>query len=251
MKLWVKIGLGAAGAVITFFGGKAWVDRNIYNHDGYNNLGFNRSGFDREGYDHDGYNLEGYNRAGYNKSGFDREGYNNEGYNARGYDRNGYNRYGYNEKGFDINGFDHSGYDELGYNRNGYDRSGNDISVYGDIISHMEANKQSSFVQLNTHQFRYALSDIRVGIENGIKAFLAHKLGKGYENNSLDYNIGVCEKNRFFTQDFIEKLYSAKKHCNDILHEDVEKNVDQVYFSYKVLCELTEELRIAAGLKKT
>ena len=248
MKLWVKIGLGVGGAIITALGGKAWVDRHIYDEDGYNGLGYNRDGYDRNGFDQDGYNHEGYNRNGYNRSGFDHDGFNQEGYNSRGYDRNGYNRYGYDAKGFDIHGFDHSGYDRLGYNRDGLDRSRNDRNIYASIIIQMEANQTKAYHQLNAHEFRYALSDIRVGIESGIKAILAHKLGKGYETNTLDRNIGVCESHRLFDQEFIEKLYGAKNHCNAPLHGDVEKTVDQVFFCYKVLCEVTDELKLATGL---
>ena len=247
MKLWIKIGLGVGGAIITAFGGKAWVDRHIYGEDGYNGLGYDRDGYNRDGFDQDGYGRDGYNQKGYNRSGFDRLGFDQEGYNCRGYDRDGFNRYGYDEKGFDIHGFNRSGYDRLGYNRDGFDKSGNTKSVYASIISQMEANQKKSYTQLNAHEFRYALSDIRVGIETGLKAILAHELGKGYEANNLDRNIGICESHRLFDQDFVEKLYGAKKHCNVLLHEDSTKTVDQVFFCYKVLCEVTDEVRAATG----
>lgn len=251
MKGWTKLGLGIGGAIITAFGGKAWVDRHIYNDDGYNALGYDRSGYDRNGYDKDGYNIHGFNRYGFDRNGYDREGFNAEGYNASGYNRNGYNRYGFDRNGRDADGFDRSGYNYFGFNRNKVDRSSHDLDYYVRKAADMEENQRKSYRQLKENNFRYALSDIRVGIETGVRSILAHKVGTGYEKNPLDTNIGACERNKLFDHEFIGKLYSAKNHCNAVLHPDEDpgdKTFEQIYFCYKVLCEITDELKLSVGL---
>ena len=248
MRGWIKLGFGLVGAIVTAIGGKAWADRHIYNDEGYNALGFDRNGYDCNGYDKEGFNAHGFNRYGYDRSGYDAEGYDAEGYNASGYNILGFNRYGYDRTGRDADGYDRSGYDLHGYNRSGVDRSGNSAAYYEQRISDMIDNQHSSYRQLQDNNFRYALSDIRVGIEHGIKDILAHRLGKGYENKKLDYNIGICERNKLMEQDFIEKIYSAKSHCNLLLHENCARTFEQVYFCYKVLCEVTDEERMVVGL---
>lgn len=248
MRKLVKNGLKLLGIVVAGLGLNELDKRVRYKADGYNRIGFDHDGFDRNGFD-----KEGFDRHGYNRAGFDRDGYNTEGYNARGYNRYGYNRDGRNERGFDRDGYDlegynWSGYDRLGYKRDGIDRSGNTKAYYVQKVSEMEGNSRAAHIQMKAGQFPYALRDIRVGVEKGIKAILAHKVGKGYDDNRLDYNIGVCSRNNVFQQEFIEKLYSAKMHCNDTAHDDYEKTYNQVHFSYKVLEKVIETLKQFTGL---
>ncbi len=250
MMSWIWIVLGAGLVIIIIIRGKTWLDHHIYIKDGYNKLGYDRNGFDRDGYDQYGYNIKGFNREGYNKKGYDVDGYNKEGLNEFGLNREQYERrtkmYG------NPNVYNILGYNYLGYDRNGLDEGENDKNYYVKVVSNLELKQNSAYRQLNEHEFRYALSDIRVGLEMGVKAILDHRsspnIKKLYENSQLDYMIGFCEKTRLVKKELAQKLYSAKKHCNDILHGDSEKNVDQVFFCYKVLCELTETLKKQVGL---
>lgn len=237
-------------------------DREGYDRKGFDKEGFNRSGFDKRGFGRDGYNSSGYNRSGFdregfdkkgfdqtgfNKSGFDRHGYDKEGYNSSGYNRRGFNREGRDIRGFDVQGFDVDGFNRFGYDQFGYDRKGNDISghsrnYYRTKVSEMQENSQSAHKQMKSGEFAYALRDIRVGLEKGIKAVLAHSYGNGCEGNTLNQNLEICSYKRIFDQEFISKLHEAKNHCNDLAHEDCDKEYNQVHFCYKVLEELTSEL---------
>ena len=244
MKKAVKIFGGQLTGLASALGIANEVDKHI----NYGEDGFNRLGRDRMGYDRNGYDKSGYDRQGYNKSGYDREGYDRSGYNVDGFDRNRYNREGRNSRGFDKNGYDCEGFDRKGYDYQGYDRSGNDRSGHSKVyytrkIQEMRENCDSAHRQMKDNHFEYALRDIRVGIEKGVKAALAHTLGKGYENNTLNQNIDICSRKNIFPNDFVEKLKGAKKHCNASAHEDCDKEYNQVHFCYKVLRELTDVLQ--------
>lgn len=219
-------GLGLSGILGGVY--NEYDKRHRYKADGYNRLGYDRNGFDRAGFDKKGYNKAGYNIHGFNKDGYDSEGYREDGFSHEGYNRDGFNRSGYNRQG---------------YKENGKDRSGNEKAYYEKKVAEMQENIRNAYLQMSNSQYAYALRDIRVGIEKGIKAILAHEIGKGYENNRLDSNIRVCSQKKVLNQDFINKLYSAKLHCNDALHDDCKKEYNQVYFCYKVLEELTDELK--------
>ena len=234
----ILVGFGSAIGLINE------VDKRVrYRDDGFNRLGRDRMGYDREGYDCDGYDKEGYNRAGFNREGYDRSGYNADGFDRNRYNREGRDFRGFDKQGYDYEGFDRKGYDYQGYDRVGLDRSGHSKDYYMRKTQEMLGNSKSALRQMKDKHFEYALRDIRVGIEKGIKLTLAHKLGKGYENNKLNYNIDICSQNNIFTPDFIGELKSAKNHCNDAAHEDCEKEYGQVFFCYRVLEELIEELQ--------
>lgn len=244
----VKAGLRLLGLAAAGLGLNELDKRLRYKADGFNRMGFDREGYDRDGYDKDGFDHQGFDRNGFDRNGYDAEGYDRSGFDIRRYDRNGRDRYGFDRNGLDAEGYDRNGYDSEGYSRNGEDRGGHDKSYYANRVTQMEENQRTAYEQLKAHNFRYALSDIRVGIEHGIKDVLSHKVGKGYENNKLDFNIGVCEKKKVMEQEFIEKLYSAKSHCNLLLHENSERTFEQVFFCYKVLCETTDAVKDITGL---
>lgn len=240
----VKLVIGLLGGL-----GLNEIDKRFhYMADGYNRMGFDRDGYDRDGYDKDGFNRQGFDRDGFDRKGYDAEGYDRNGFDINRYDRNGRDKYGYDRNGIDTEGYDRDGYDSKGYDKNGQDRAGHDKQYYANRVTLMEKNIGTARVQLRVDNFRYALSDIRVGIEQGVKDILSHKVGKGYESNRLDYNIGICEKKKIMEQEFIEKLYSAKNHCNLPLHEDIEKNRNQVYFCWQVLREITEDVKNMTGI---
>lgn len=138
-------------------------------------------------------------------------------------------------------------FDSKGYNIKGLDRSNYSREYYSRIVSEMIGKHDTAYRQMKLDNYNYALHDIRIGIEMGIKASLAHKLGKGYEDNWLRINIKICLEHEIFTKEFIKKIQSAVGHCNDVLHyNDPERSVKeyrQVHFCYKVLEELTEQVR--------
>ena len=209
MKKAVKIFGGLLTGLASALGIANEVDKHInYGENGFNRLGRDRMGYDRNGHD----------KSGYNKSEYDREEY-------------------------DCEGFDRKGYDYQGYDRSGNDRSGHSKIYYTRKIQEMRENCDSAHREMKEYHFEYALRDIRVGIEKGVKAALAHTLGKGYENNTLKQNIDICSQKNIFPNDFVEKLKGAKNHCNASAHEDCDKEYNQVYFCYKVLRELTDSLQ--------
>lgn len=240
----ILAGAGAAAAVIVaIIVADKQNKRNHYDQNGYNTQGYDREGFDKDGFNKKGFDRDGYDRSGFNQDGFDKEGYNREGLDRRGFDRSGFNARGFDKSGFNADGYDWKGFDSQGYNADGIDRSGNTKKYYAIKIHEMEENSRTAKEQMNLYRFPYALRDIRVGLERGVKAILAHKLGKGYEDNSLNDNLTVCSRNKIFDQDFTEKIHSAKTHCNDTSHEDCEKTHEQVYFCRAVLNELIDELK--------
>ncbi len=225
-------------------------DRDGYDREGYNAMGFDKQGYNRSGYDKNGYGYDGYNARGFDKYGYDREGYDSKGFDRNKLDRDGMNIFGYDVHGFDRDGLDRKGYDKHGYNINGVDRCDRDRESYRKVVSEIKTlNLDKAHEQMKAENYRYALSDIRVGLETGIRTILAHLRGRGYEDSSLAHNIDVCEKIKVFEYDFIDKLRSAKCHCNDPLHDNVEKEHGQVHFCYKVLEELIEQIEVITDIK--
>lgn len=94
----------------------------------------------------------------------------------------------------------------------------------------MEENSRTAKEQMNLYRFPYALRDIRVGLERGVKAILAHKLGKGYEDNSLNDNLTVCSRNKIFDQDFTEKS-TLQRLIATILHMKIVKRLTNKFIS--------------------
>lgn len=208
---------GAIGGVVS--GGKF-----IYNKFHYDEDGFNLFGFDKEGYD----------RNGYDKSGYDRQGY----------DQSGYDKTGFNQSGFDKEGFDQSGYDKNGYNKSGLDKGNLSVNDYRKILFEMNELHNKAYNQMKKGDYGYALHDIRIGLEKGVKCVISHLIGSFNMNNSLDDNITICKNSGLLERDFVEKLYNAKRHCNDAQHDsNVKKEYNQVYFSYKVFEELVEKVQ--------
>ena len=82
-------------------------------------------------------------------------------------------------------------------------------------------------------------------MEKGVKCIILHLKGVYYlpQISTLDENITVCKRNGLLDSEFVEKLYDAKNHCNDLQHDNgVKKDIGQVWFSYKVLEELYGEI---------
>lgn len=251
----VATAVGTAAATI----GTAIKKKYTYDEEGYNASGYDRHGFDKDGYNKHGYNKDGYNsygydskgydKNGYNKEGFDNKGYDKQGYNANGYDKNGYDkkgydRYGYNINGYNCNGFNRSGYDKKGYNARGKDIGGNSKLFYASKYKEIEQLLNKTKSQMNNQEFSYALHDIRVGLEIGIKCIIQHLSGEERSDQTLSSNITYCKEKGLLDKDFVEKLYSAKNHCNEAQHDSgKQKEYNQVYFSYKVLENLSKIIK--------
>lgn len=181
-------------------------------------------------YDENGYDKDGYDRNGYDRNGYDKNGYNRNGYNIDGYDKSGYNIFGYNRNGYDRNGYDKDGYDRSYNSRDFY------LKEYNEINNLLDRAKK----QMKNSEFSYALHDIRIGLEKGVKCVISHLCAEEFQKNTLDDNITYCKYNNLLERDFIERLYSAKNHCNSLQHDnDCTKSYNQVHFAYKVLEELS------------
>ena len=226
-----------------------------FNRDGYNISGFNSKGFDKDGYDENGYNSKGYNRdgrdkdgydvGGYDKSGFNKDGIDKDGFNRSGWDSEGYNRKGRDKDGYDREGKDYSGYFRSGFNSDGYDRGGKTVDYYTEKCGEIKVLISKAYARIDEKEFKYALSDIREGLEKGVKCVIMHLKGESYlkPKQNLDELISICKWNDLLELEFVEKLYDAKNHCNDLQHDnDIQKELRQVWFAYRTLEELYDRI---------
>lgn len=243
MKQSTKAILTVVGGIASLLGIDALTKR-IYGKDGYNMRGYDRDGYDRNGFDADGYDRDGRDQNGFDSEGYDLEGFDRDGYDRQKYNRDGRNCFGYDRDGYDSEGYDRSGYDHFGYNKEGIDRGKHDPSYYAEQIEEMATNQIKAKSQMKDGNFKYALLEIRQGLERGVRCIAEHKKGTAY--SKLADNIDLCA----FDCDFHDKLVGAKNHCNDMIHEDIDKTFDQVYFCLMMLKEVIEALQIITGLTK-
>lgn len=232
-------------AVAALAAGGTYVYNNLlYNKDGYNKHGFDKDGYGRDGYDKDGFDRKGFDRDGFDCEGYDHEGFDKSGFNRFGVDREGYNRNGFDRDGYDRSGKDRLGYYKSGYNSEGLDRGGKSFDYYNEEIQKIEDILKKAHGQMKNGEFGYALHDIRIGLEKGVKCIITHWKGDSFIKEKLDDNITVCKSCALLPRDFIEELYDAKNHCNPLQHDtDVQKDYGQVHFTYKVLEELSDKIK--------
>ena len=232
-KALIGLAVAVAGALVA--GGTYVYNNLLYDKDGYNKHGFDKDGYDRKGFDRDGFDCEGYDHEGFDKSGFNRFGVDREGYNRNGFDRDGYDR----------SGKDRQGYYKSGYNSEGLDRGGKSFDYYNEELQKIEDILKKAHGQMKNGEFGYALHDIRIGLEKGVKCIITHWKGDSFIKEKLDDNITVCKSCALLPRDFIEELYDAKNHCNPLQHDtDVQKDYGQVHFTYKVLEELSDKIKV-------
>lgn len=221
----------------------------VYNNfrrdeDGYNKQGFDKDGYDRNGYNKKGFDCKGYDREGFDCDGYDREEYDKSGFNRFGLDREGYNKQGFDKEGYDRFGKDQQGYYKSGYNSEGLDRSGKSFDFYNEELQKIDDILKKAHGQMKSGEFGYALHDIRIGLEKGVKCIIIHWKGDSCIKKELDGNITVCKRDTLLPRDFIEELYDAKNHCNPLQHDaEIQKDYGQVYFTYKVLEELSNKIK--------
>lgn len=226
MANWIKWVLSALG-----IGGAAYGANEIHKHKHFNKDGFNRLGRDRNGRDRDGYDINGYDKEGRDKEGFD----------IWGRDRDGRDRWGFDLNGRNQEGYDRNGYDILGYNKDGKDRVGQTQEDYQLLIKEIDGLILEGKRKLDTHEYRYAISNFRPGLENGVRALLEHRVGKvSHDNQSGDLyiNINRCKRNEIIDEEFSQKLHQARLHCTATHDLAIDKEHNQIFFCYKTLQEL-------------
>lgn len=171
------IGLAVAAAGALAAGGTYVYNNLLYDKDGYNKHGFDKDGYDRDGYDKDGYDRKGFDKDGFDCEGYDHEGFDKSGFNRFGVDREGYNRNGFDSEGYDRSGKDRQGYYKSGYNSEGLDRGGKSFDYYNDELQKIEDILKKAHGQMKSGEFGYALHDIRIGLEKGVKCIIIHWRG--------------------------------------------------------------------------
>lgn len=216
-------------------------DKDGYNREGYNRQGFNAEGYNRKGYSIDGfdkygydelgfdcygYDHQGYTADGYNKDGLDRRGFNREGYDAEGYDRFGRDSEGYYRNGYDLSGFNREGYDRQGYGRDrysaaGFDRAGRSATQYINLLGKLNIRLNDAQRQLDIGEFRYAVNDARLVMEEVLRLVVEHNEGAENAGDCLLENLKICEhKNLLLVENvFIDRLHGVRHICNEVTHE--------------------------------
>lgn len=163
---------------------------------------------------------------------------------ARKYDADGYDTEGFDKNGFDRSGHNRYGYLITGYNDDGIDVSGKKAAFYFKEVHRMTEQISRAKKQMDIGEFDYALSDIRVGLEIGSKAFIRHYVGYQCIKDKLYDNLKICKK--YLPVDFYEKLQHARQQCSPAQHDTEErgnKSYNQVYFAWKTLEEFRDYLQ--------
>lgn len=166
------------------------------------------------------YDSEGYDTDGFDMNGYDREGFDRKGFNRRGLDRDGYNKAGY-KNGFDRSGHNRYGYLRSGYNDDGLDVSGKNTAFYFNEVNRMTEQISRAKKQMDIGEFDYTLSDIRVGLEIGAKAFIWNYIGYRRIRDKLFDNLKICEK--YLLENFYDRLQSARHQCSPTQHDTEER----------------------------
>lgn len=215
-------------------------DRDGYDADGFDRDGYDRSGYNRQGRDRQGYDTEGFNTDGFNRLGFDSEGFDRQGYGADGYDRSGRDRRGFDRDGFDIDGFDRfgrdaegfrrngygldgfnrDGYDWQGYGRDRYNAAGHDRDYYSDHIDQLRGRLDEAYQQLKRGEYRYAVYDARVVMEDALRMIVQHAEGSNDSDDRMLINLKICERKRLLNDnEFLDRLHDVRRICNANGHE--------------------------------
>lgn len=230
------LGLGI-GVIIDSFGvyDKDGFDSNGYDQEGFNRNGFNRQGYDRQGFNRDGFNhlgldVDGYDRQGFNRDGYDRNGRDKRGFDRDGLDIDGYDRFGrdaegYRRNGFGSDGFNRAGFDWQGYGRDyynisGIDRAGHCRQYYSDYLEQLRERLDDAYHQLQNGEFRYALYDARIVMDQALRMIVQHAEGAEDTDDRMLINLKKCE-NQHLLNDiaFLDRLHSVRRICNANGHE--------------------------------
>lgn len=135
-------------------------------------------------------------------------------------------------------------YVKHGFDLNGLDAAGHDVEYYKNVIQEMTALSEKAKTQMDNHEYNEALLNVRLTIENGVRCVLRHWGVEVDEHSKIADDINKCRDYNLLPRDMINKLHSARKHCNDLMHvSGVEKQINQIFFCYKVSCELVEAIK--------
>lgn len=249
----LAVGIGALIDVCTKY------DKDGYGAEGYDREGYSRTGYDHQGRDRQGYDSAGYNREGFNRLGFDVDGYDRQGFDADGYDCSGRDKRGYDRNGFDVDGFDRFGRDAEGYRRNGFgidgfnregydwqgygrdrynasglDRAGHCRQYYSDHIEQLRDRLDEAYQQLQRGEFRYAIYDARVVMEDALRMIVHHSEDADDSDDRMLVNLKICEhKHLLDDNEFLDRLHGVRRICNANGHElDAEETMshNKVHF---------------------
>lgn len=246
---------GISGA---FYGIKKTVERfqknKIYDKQESDDSKTVESKYDAEGFDNQGFSVDGYNRAGRDKNGYDREGYDIEGFERKGYDREGYRRNGFSREGYNREGFDRNGFARNGYNQLGLDRAEHNRQFYAAFLKKLRYRLDEAYQQLQQGQFRYALYDARIVMEETLKLVVQHTNGGDGIGDSILANIKICERKKLLGTDaeLIDRLHEVRHICNFNGHEfaaEENMNHNKVYFvvmQTKDLLNLAEKILVCS-----
>lgn len=206
-------------------------DRYGFNSDGYNRNGYDVDGFDRRGYDEHGFDCEGYDHQGYTADGYNRDGRDRRGFNRAGFDADGFDRFGRDAEGYYRNGFDKNGYNREGYDRHGYgrdfysqagfDRAGRTAPQYVDLLGRLYLRLRDAQHQLDIGEFRYAVNDARLVMEEALRLVVEHAGGTENSGDCLLENLKICENRGLLPVEaiFIDRLHGVRHICNEVTHE--------------------------------
>jgi len=192
------------------------------------------------------FNSEGYDKDGFNNHGFDKEGYDKNGYNIYGRDRDGYNRHGFDKEGFNRAGIDSEGYSKTKFNVYGVDRAGYCYSYYEERIPIIRARLNEAKQKLQDGEFRYALFDSRVVMDEALRLLVHHYDGVNESDDSMLTNLKICEsKNLIHDKELIDHLHAARIICNKNNHNisnDETLTHQKVYFVIMQINDLLDKV---------
>ena len=199
--------------------------------------------YDEDGYDRHGYDLDGFDKFGRNQKGYDRDGYDKDGYNSRGLDKEGFNRKGYGIDGFNRQGYDRQGYGRDKYNIKGLDRANKTRDDYSSLITRLNVRLDEAHQQLRQNNYRYAVQDARLVMEEILHAIIQHDQGHNDIDDSMLKNLRICEKKGLINNETLRRLHSIRRIGNENGHElDAEDSLtyNKVHFVIKEVRDLLE-----------
>ena len=113
----------------------------------------------------------------------------------------------------------------------------------GGRCSEIRTKLERADSQINAGEYGYALQDIRIGLEIGVKCILSHYASESEISKQLAENITTCENKRLLSSDFAKMLKKASAICNKELHDTREYNThNQVRFAFHSLEDLCQEI---------
>ena len=71
--------------------------------------------------------------------------------------------------------------------------------TYNEINNLLDRAKK----QMKNSEFSYALHDIRIGLEKGVKCVISHLCAEEFQKNTLDDNITYCKYNNLINQKMV------------------------------------------------